>query len=455
MPEDESALIARSNSVSTHRSQSSRWDPPEADEIRDYAATMIAKVLRSKYSPGSKFFEFPIKRAFHHLDWTNRGWLLRTEVERECLAGATKLHWNLESSALARIVRMKDEKESSNPNHRIDLQEFINFVLTVREDIFVATTNESTKNGLRNAASALNAWYASSDGKKLLSGHWSLKRRYKLKGKTRETFSLSSLLFDSLGLPKHKHYPTYDRFMTYSHEFSGDISEMSTPLDPNITNAIYLATKCCMSQVNMAFARWRAGLRKLAAKDRDEVIDPLNFTLEVAAKFHDLEMNQDIDSFHWLDQLVETASMVPLALYEDMVGCPLESIRSMRILYWSLLRQIIGFVNDIWIAQGQEDSLALPDIQIWRKLRMFERSRAISTMASTFTDTSSVLEAAQTWYSQHESLNIYGEECVRYAKLLRKEQEMNVGPCELHFNDVTLVRIPPIWFRKAFPTRHD
>ena len=440
MPQAETALVARSTSVSTHRSQSSRWDSPEADEVGDYAATMIAKVLRSKYpsASGNEIFKLPIKRAFHHLDWINRGWLPRTEVEQLCLAAASKLHWKFQPSALAQIVRMEDDKESSNPDHRINLQEFINVILVIREEMLVATTDESAKNGLRNAASALKAWYASSDGKKMLSAHWSLQHRYKPNTRTR-------LWNES----------PYDQFTTYTHEFSGDIPETSAPLDPNITNAVYLATKYCILQVNTAFASWRAGLRTWAAEERDEVIDALNNTLEVAAKFHDLEMNQGVDVFHWLDQLAETASIVPLSLFEDMEDSPLGSIWSMRMSCWSLLRQIIGFVNDLWTPQRGKSSLTLPNIQIWRKLRMLDRSRAISTMASIFTDASSVLEVAQTWYSQHESLNIYGKECVSYARLLRQEQEKNVGSCEIHIDNVKIDRIPHIPFRKAFPTRHD
>ena len=405
---------------------------------------MIAKVLRSEYpsASGNRVFELPIKRAFHHLDWINRGWLPRTEVEQQCLAGASKLHWNIKPSELARIVRREDDKESSNPDHRIDLKEFIKIVLIIREEILIAITNESTKTGLRNAASALNAWYASSVGKKMLSGRWSLQRRYKGK---------------SAGAKRLGHKSPYDQFMTYTHEFSGDIPETSEPLDPNITNAVYLATKYCMLQVSTAFASWRAGLRTWAVEERDEVIDALNNTLEVAAKFHDLEMNQGVDAFHWLDQFVETVSIVPLSLFDDMGDCPLESIWSMRMSCWSLLRQIIGFANDLdlWTPQRQKGSLTLPDILFWREFRMLDRSSAISTMASIFTDISSALEVAQTWYSQHESLNIYGKECVRYARLLRQEQEKNVGSCEIQIDNVKLDRIPHIPFRKAFPTRHD
>lgn len=272
----------------------------------------------------------------------------------------------------------------------------------------------------------------------MLSGHWSLEHRYKPKPAHEKRFW---------------HKSPDNGFMIYYHKFSGDIPETSAPLDPNITNAVYLATKYCMSQMNTAFASWRIGLRKWATEERDEVIDALNNVLEVAAKFHDLEMNQDLDAFHWLDKLVEIASMVPLSLFDDMGGCPLESIRSMRMSCWSLLRQIIGFVNDLCIPQRQRGSFTIPDIQIWRKLRMLERSCAISTMASIFTDASSVLEIAQTWYAQHESLNIYGKECVRYARLLRQEQEENVDYGEIQIDYVKFSGLSS--YSKAFPTRYD
>ena len=88
---------------------------------------------------------------------------------------------------------------------------------------------------------------------------------------------------------------------------------------------------------------------------------------------------------------------------------------------------------------------------------MLDRSRTFLTMASLFTDTSSVLEVARTWYSQHESLNIYSEECVKYARLLRQEQEKtieDVSSCEIRIDDVKIGRISHTPFRKAFPPCH-
>ena len=403
---------------------------------------MITKVLRSKYpsASGNEIFELPVKRAFHHLDWMNRGWLAPTEVEQLYLAGASKLHWVLRSSTIARIVRMEDDRDS-NPDHHINLQEFINIVLAAREEMLTTTTAESSKHGLRNAASALKSWYASSDGKKMLSGHWSLQHRYRLKpGYLKPPRSMTSISESP-----------YERFMTYTHEFSGDIPETSCPLEPNITNAVYLATKYCMSEVNMAFANWRAGLRECAAEDRDEVTGALNNVLEVCVKFHFLESNHGLDAFHWIDQLVETALIAPLSLFEDMESCPLESILSMRMSCWSLLRHIIGFVNDLWIPRRHEGSLTLPNIPIWRKLRMLDRSRIISKMASVLTDASSALEVAQTWYSQHKSLSIYGRECVRYARLLRQDQEGNIHSDEIHIDNVKISKIPHTPFRKPSP----
>ena len=443
---------------------------------------MITKVLRSKYpsASGNEIFELPIKRAFNHLDWMNRGWLAPTEVEQLCLAGASKAHWVLQSSTIARIVRMEDDKHS-NPDHHINLQKFINIVLAIREEILTAINAESSRRGLRNAASALSTWYASSDGKKMLSGHWSLQLRYKAKPaeptRRQDKYPYRGLMpytkpagprrrqdespyqnlmpYTKPADPKRRRDKSpYQSFMTYTHEFSGDIPEKCSPLEPNITNAVYLATKYCVSQLNMASTKWRAGLRKWADKDRDEVTDALNNVLEGAAKFHALESNQRLDAFHRLDQLRETALIVPLSLFQDMGGCPLESIESMRMSCWSLLSQIIGFVDDLddlSIPQRRKGTLALPDIQDWRRLRMLDRSRAISTMASRFTEAPSVLKAARRWYSQHESLEVYGKECVKYARLLRQEQENPVDFLKIHIDYVKMRAIRPIKIRKAFP----
>ena len=439
MPPKEAALIIRPSSVQTHRSQSSSWSPPEADEIGDYAARMIAKVLRPRHpsAAGKEGFELPLKRAFNHLDWIHRGWLSRAEVEQQCLAGLTMVLWKFGSSALARIVRWEDEKESS-PDHRIDLQEFINIVLTVREELLNATDIKSSKKGLRIASSALRDRWASSESKKIFPRHWSRQFRYK---SDRE---------DAWG------YPKYRRFMTYTHEFSGDIPLSRFPLTSNFASAVYLATRYCISKINAVFARWRAGLKQFAAKDRDEVVDALNNTFEAAAKFHVLESTEDLDTFHWLDHLLENAMMVPLPLFEDMKDCPLESVRSMGETCWLLLDYILGFIYELQIALGGT-STDYPDIQVWRRLRMLDRSRNISAMASVFRDIPSTLEEVKAWDSQHQSLEIYSKDCERYAKLLRQEQEKEIEQPEsfkFRFSHVKIGKISHPPFRKALLSPH-
>jgi hypothetical protein len=68
--------VVRSDSLSIRRSQSSQWEPPDVDDVTDYAAKMLAKVLRSKYSPqdgeaASRFHKLDNRLQlgpFHQLD---------------------------------------------------------------------------------------------------------------------------------------------------------------------------------------------------------------------------------------------------------------------------------------------------------------------------------------------------------------------------------------------------
>ena len=97
--------ICRTDSVNTHRSQSSSWEAQEA-EGDDYAVVMLAKVLRSKYPPeeGETPFVLPIKRAFSKLDWTSRGWLLKDAVTYSCCAAASRAGWTFDLAVVTQIV---------------------------------------------------------------------------------------------------------------------------------------------------------------------------------------------------------------------------------------------------------------------------------------------------------------------------------------------------------------
>lgn len=87
----QSNVLMRSASINTRASQSSAWN--DAERTSDYAADLISKVLRSKYSPsaGTQAFSMPLQEAFQHLDWTKRGWLPRAVVKEQCHRASTKV----------------------------------------------------------------------------------------------------------------------------------------------------------------------------------------------------------------------------------------------------------------------------------------------------------------------------------------------------------------------------
>ena len=179
-------IIPRSSSVNTHRSQTSTWEVPDVRaEVgdRDYSSILIAKVLRSKYPPhlDEEPFHLPIKRAFHALDWTSRGWLTRAQVEKSCIDGAGLTGWTLSSEEVARIVMLEDSKEEK-PDHHIDPDEFFNIVIAIRAAIKTTTVADSIKVGLSEAAAALIGWYWSTKPTKPCSDQWHVESRLRVTG---------------------------------------------------------------------------------------------------------------------------------------------------------------------------------------------------------------------------------------------------------------------------------
>jgi hypothetical protein len=264
--------VVRSDSLSTRRSQSSQWEPPDVDDVNDYAAKMLAKVLRSKYSPqdGEAAFDLPVKRAFQHLDWVSRGWLSRKQVEDQCCAAANEAKWVFQTSDMAQIVRFEDERRGSPDNH-IDIKEFTNIILTVRGEILNALIRESASNGLLQASKGpLKRWYSQDKDHKMLSSYWSQQHRQE----------------ELPRAPNKSHRKVdYRYFTVYSHEFTGDLPESVVPLVQNFTTLLYLATSHSTSQINEALQKWRHDLKGLPKEERDEYLEALNTVLDAASRF--------------------------------------------------------------------------------------------------------------------------------------------------------------------------
>jgi hypothetical protein len=420
----------RSNSVSTHRSQSSNWAPEEADQIHDYAPTMIAKVLRSKYPPTSsdELFALPIKRAFNHLDLTRRGWLPLAEVEEQCFLASSKLNWIFDRSVMARIVRIEDGKDGK-PDHRINLQEFTNIILATRNAMLLSINDYSKKEGLRDAAISLQGWYSSPKAQSGLSSHWILKKRFEAQPPSINEFN---------------------EITTYSHLFGGAIPKDNVPLTRNFTNAIYLATRYCVTQVTLISQTWRPLIKRLMSDEQKEIFEGLDNILEIVSKFHSFDY--DHGAFHRLDDLIDKASTTPLELHENMKDCPLISLQVMQSWLWTILDQILGFVHDLRLETIQiSQKQAYPGFGVWRERRMLDRSRMVLAATSFFESAPGIFENAKRWYKENKSLTVFSDECAKCTLLLREMQEKMVESTssrKIKFKDVRIDKLPRIMLRK-------
>jgi hypothetical protein len=431
--------VVRSDSLSTRRSQSSQWEPPDVDDVTDYAAKMLAKVLRSKYSPqdGEAAFDLPIKRAFQNLDWLSRGWLSRKQVEDQCCAAASEVKWVVQASDMAQMVRFEDEKQTS-PDNRIDVKELTNIILTIRQEIFDTLIRDSAASGLLQASNwQLKSWYSQDKDHRMLSSYWSQQYR-------------------RIGLPPPPNNrfwkADYRDFTVYSHEFTGDLPESDVPLVRNFTTLLYLATSHCTSQINNALQEWRHYLKGLSKEERDEYLEALNTVLDTASRFHKLDNRLQFGPFHQLDRLLEDAALVPFGCFPDVSSNPVDLIRDFHQLSWLSLEHMLGFVYDLSSTSkvGLIQSPAIP-IGEWRRLRMLDRSRKISELISAWEPMIQVAKEGCVWDDANQSLHDHSNNCVRQARALRKKQEEIAelaGIWGIHVDDVKIDKVPSKLFSK-------
>ncbi|KAF2102311.1 hypothetical protein NA57DRAFT_54227 [Rhizodiscina lignyota] len=391
----------RSTSTSTHRSQSSTWTPDDGEMASDYAPCMIAKVLRSKYSPsaGKEAFELPLKRAFHHLDWRKSGWLARTVVEEQCYKAAAKMKWNFDRSELANAVKAEDEKHGK-PDHHIDEREFTNIVLSVRERVRSAIERQSNANGVKLAAGKLSHWQGSQN-EKAVSPLWTISTRYQ---KEFQRDDKHASLFRRT-VPKYTATP----YTVFSHKLGSDIGFM------------YLATKYVVTAVDGAFEKLRASFKGWANDDQEEVIEVLKTTIDLAANFHRFESPDGLNSYHWLDKLIDDASVLPLSHCPELCNCPLRQATNLVAGLWTILDDILGLVWDIlFFATG---ALILGK---WREFRLLDRARALAAQTATALSQgmANSFEEIQGWYHEHQSNLIECRAmCDQLTETLRKKQE--------------------------------
>ena len=100
----ESTQRERPRSAASHRSQNSTWRPIDQPNL-PYVQTLLARLFNLRYSDSEILI---MKRVYHQLDWRDRGYLYRTDVERCCIEALKETKFSFDHKALMKLVNSVD-----------------------------------------------------------------------------------------------------------------------------------------------------------------------------------------------------------------------------------------------------------------------------------------------------------------------------------------------------------
>lgn len=299
-------LSERPTSTNTHRSQSSTWRDPSL-EVPNFAVSMVAKVSKSKYGDGQdELYILPIKRAYHYLDYSGNGWLTHEEVRSVCKDAASQAGVNFSDAQIAALVTKMD----ANCDHEIDLEEFIETVVKLRDEMFEVIYLNSQIAARVDAGVVLQSAFDDKANHYLLPYGWEHRAIY-----TR---------FSSRRLQTSKDEFTHNAFRP---------PQTLPPLQRNIATATYLATSFCATQVANARSLWRKSLLSMNTNDATEYNSALSSVARAVAravaKFHFLDP-EGASAGRVLDNCLDMMQLIPLELFDDMRDDPFEDLLALR-----------------------------------------------------------------------------------------------------------------------------
>ncbi|KAH6665558.1 hypothetical protein B0J14DRAFT_680721 [Halenospora varia] len=315
--------VPRSVSPSLHGSQSSTWRDTTARDP-NLAAKLLAKVFESKYGEDcDELYLALIQRAFYHIDWTGRGWLPRTDVERYCKEAGNLANFQLDDDILSRVVKLMD----TDADYEITLEELKGTVMTIRFNLLETIVSKSNVSGMLDAGIRLKTFFESRSDNSRIPTHW------------------------------HRHTDTMAG--NYYHELLFTPQHLP-PLHKNFTNAGFIACTYCGSQISNAISAWRTALTGFPGTEAGEYKTALNDVLRVTAKFHLLDTDHFGNQLHDLDRFRSQIDLLPLGTYRDFADCPIEDLGKRLTQLWDILHLILGFTYDLKPFDTEEINLEIP-----------------------------------------------------------------------------------------------
>jgi hypothetical protein len=424
----------RSVSVSSRRSQASTWQDLNTTDT-DFVAQILAKVLKSKYGEDcDERYTLPIKRSFHHLDWTNRGWISFGEVQRYCREAGTLAGFSINELALGGLAKTMD----TDNNNQVNRDEFIQIVTAVRLIILEQfNITHSIIGGTTEAAVVLKAFFDNSINESMLPPFWH-----------------HASCWD---------YPSNRSVGGYQHDLLST-KQLIAPLQANFTNAAFIATTHCNSQITGALNKWRVVLVGLPKEEAAEYIEALDNALKATAKFHNFDGQSFPNRVYPLDLLRVHTGMLALEQFEDLSGCPTSEVLELSKQCWDLLDPIVGFVYDlkpqslkkVFLKKSAKVLFELgstpPALAEWRRLRILERSRRIASDLPKWEDMNKTSQKCREWLQAHDAqLDHQVKLAIECAKGLHRLQQDAVERSSVHairLRDISLVKLKRQGFRE-------
>ncbi|KAL8794104.1 MAG: hypothetical protein Q9195_003289 [Heterodermia aff. obscurata] len=341
----DSAQPKRPGSAASHRSKDSTWRPIDQPNLQ-YVQTLLTRLFSLRYGDCENLI---IKRVYSQLNWRDRGYLYRTDVERYCIEALEAAKLSMSHKELMDFVSSSD----LNRDGRIDRDEFIQICRKLLD-------------------------FAKAEEQRLIQ---TITRNVNLRACKEMRLGREALAEDKaevLPLPfNYIEMPLSNGEVEYLNTTTGFLSTQRPAQDPRAFSSMaFTAARILVPCLSMASEYM--SLKGFA----DEYLQSCESVLEVASSFRLLEGESGPTELSDLDELLEISHAL-LSYVPSVIPALYSKLGDIQDTYYWLLRDIQGFASSLWEPDPQKGSRFdrfvpsdLSGLPTWEKL--FTKRRAIN-----------------------------------------------------------------------------
>lgn len=395
--------VERCPSAGSHRSKDSNWRPFN-EPNPDYVQNLLSKVLKLEYSGNDdpNVMLVPIKRVYHQADWTDRGYLYRTEVEHHCRSATSQTDFSCDDQELIEIVRSEDK----NRDGKIDCSEFVEIIHRLvdvatkdKEEKFQQLVKESNLQGSGVSQYEQKLLWSTRPDPAILP--WGWKRDYTPSEGIRYTSPLGAVQRRDPEIPVRW-----------------------------FTSIAFNAARVCIPRISQAQEKWGRHTAKMSKDLSNEYQEALELVLLAASNFVILESSNGPTKFSDLDNMVAMAELIVLDDSPEFDGCPVAILRDLQLECYSMLTAIQGFVFELKHSESIRGSMSWemhehaikqddcsdspPSIREWRRLQMPARATKINSDSGRWDSIQETIHNCRAWIRSHPELESRVVESLQY-----------------------------------------